>query len=86
MINTTQLLQFASRSAPRATIAFMRLAIAIVLVAVGITFTANVLGSLTGRYSGDRALPGQMPTWINVLLAGAVATAAFVGAYFLFTR
>jgi hypothetical protein len=64
----------------------VRLVIAIVLVAVGITFTANVLGSLTGRYSGERALPGQWPTWVNVLLAGSVATAAFAGAYYLFTR
>jgi hypothetical protein len=57
----------------------MNIAVAVVLIVVGIIFAANVLGSLSGRYGSARR-------WRNVLLAGGVSTIAFVGALLLLSN
>lgn len=56
----------------------MRVAIAVVLIIVGVVFAANVLGTLTGRYGPARRAQ-------NALIAGAVSAAAFGVAVFLLT-
>lgn len=64
----------------------MSIALALVLIVVGVVFAANTFGSLTGRYSGPRRVPGQMATWVNVVFAAAVAALAFAGAVVLLTE
>lgn len=54
----------------------MKIALAIVLIVVGVIFAANLLGTLTGRYDSARR-------WQNALLAGAVSAVAFGVAVFL---
>jgi hypothetical protein len=61
----------------------MNTGLGVILIILGLLFAANAVRSVTGRYSGERALPGRLPPWANVVLAATVFATAFVGAFIL---